>query len=57
MEYTNKHLRLRAYRNYAMDLLKTFEEYELVFVPRSQKILANGLACASSSCQRPYEKK
>ena len=40
-----------------MDLLKTFEEYELVFVPRHQKILANGLVCTASSCQRPYDSK
>ena len=32
--YTAKHPRLRAYRNDTMDLLKTFIEYELVFVPR-----------------------
>ena len=31
--------------------------YELVFVPRSQNILANGLACAASSYQRPLSDK
>ena len=48
-EYTAKHPRLRAYRNDAMDLLKTFVEYEIVFVPRSQNIIANGLACIANS--------
>ena len=48
-EYTAKHPRLRAYRNDTMDLLKTFVEYKLVFVPRSQNVIANGLACLSSS--------
>ena len=44
-----KHPRLRAYRNDAMDILKKFMEYELVFVPRSQNVIANGLACLDSS--------
>ena len=48
-EYTAKRPRLRAYRNDAVDLLKTFVEYELVFVPRSQNVIANGLACLASS--------
>ena len=56
-EYTAKHPKLRGSRNDAMDLLKTFVEYELLFVPRSQNILANGLACAASSCQRPCNDK
>ena len=43
-EYTARHPRLRAYRNDTMDLLKTFVEYDLVFVPMSQNIIANGLA-------------
>ena len=40
-----------------MELFQTFEEYELVFVPRIQNILANGLACGASSCQIPYDNK
>lgn len=52
-EYTAKHPRLRAYRSDAMDLLKTFVEYDLVFVPRSQNAIANGLACVSSSYHKP----
>ena len=48
-EYTTKHPRLRAYRNDTMDLLKTFVEYKLVFVPKSQNIIANGLACLASA--------
>ena len=57
-EYTAKHPRLRAYMNDAMDLLKTFVEYELVFVPRSQNIIGNELACAASSYQKsPSDKQ
>lgn len=56
-DYTAKYPRLRTYRDYSMDLLKSFEEYELFFFPRDQNILANDLAYASSSCQRPYEDK
>lgn len=52
-EYTVKHPRLRAYRNDTMDLLKTFVEYKLVFVPRSQNAIANGLACVASSYHKP----
>ena len=48
-EYATKHPRLRAYRDDTMDLWKTFVEYELVFVPRSQNVIANGLACLDSS--------
>ena len=48
-EYTMKHPRLRAYMNDTMDLLKTFVEYELVFVPRSQNVIANELARLASS--------
>ena len=48
-EYTAKHPRLRAYRNDTIDLLKTFVEYELVFVPRHQNVIANGLAFLASS--------
>ena len=43
-EYSAKHPILRAYRNDVMDLLKTFDEFQLVFVPRNQNVLANGLA-------------
>ena len=48
-EYTMKHPRLRGYRNDTMDLLKTFVEYELVFVPRGKNVIANGLAYLASS--------
>ena len=52
-EYTAKHPRLRAYKNDAMDLLKTFVEYELVFVPRIHNAVENGLACMASSYHKP----
>ena len=56
-EYIAKHPRLQAYRDDVVDLLKTFAEYELNFVPRNQNILANGLAFAASTCLKPYERK
>ena len=52
-EYTVKHPRLMAYRNDTLDLLKTFVEYELVFVPRSQNTIANGLSYVASSYHKP----
>ena len=57
-EYAVKHPRLRVYRNNAIDFLNTFTKYELMFVPRSQNIIANGLACTTSSYhESPSEKK
>ena len=56
-EYTAKHPRLRAYRDDAMDLLKSFTDFKLTFVPRNHNILANGLAFVSSTCLKPYESK
>ena len=56
-EYSDKHPRLRAYKNDFMDLLKTFDEFQLIFVPRNQNILANGLAFAARTCLTPYETK
>ena len=38
-----------------MDLLKTFDEFKLTFVPRNQNIIANGLAFAVRTCLTPYE--
>ena len=41
-----------------MDLLKTFVEYEMVFVPRSQNIIANGLSCIAISYHKtPSDKQ
>ena len=40
-----------------MDLLKTFVEIQLTFVPRNQNIIANGLAFAASTFLRPYKSK
>ena len=56
-EYTAKHPRLRAYRDDTLDLLKTFDEYELTFVPRNQNMLANALAISASNNRRPCENK
>ena len=48
--------RLRAYRDDAKDL-KTFDEFQLTFVPRNQNVLANWLAFAARTCLTPYESK
>ena len=56
-EYSAKHPRLRAYRDDAMDLLKTFDEFQLIFIPRNQNVLANGLAFTARTCITPYETK
>ena len=52
-EYSTKNPRLREYRNTVLDLLKTFEKYELVFIPRAQNHLANKPTFISSNCQIP----
>ena len=53
-EYSARNLRLREYQNTALDLLKTFEKYELIFIPRALNHLANELAFNASNCQIPY---
>ena len=52
-EYSTRNLRLREYQNATLDLLKTFEKYELVFIPRSFNHLANELSFNASNCQIP----
>ena len=52
-EYLAKNPRLREYRNAALDILKTFEKYELIYIPRIQNSLANELAFAASTSQIP----
>ena len=52
-EYSARNPRLREYWNAALDLLKTFEKYKLVFIPRVFNHLANELAFNASNCQIP----
>ena len=56
-EYNANHPRLRAYRNDVVDLLKTFEEYQIIFVPGKINIVAHNLAFAVRTCLTPYEIK
>ena len=56
-EYNTNHPRLRAYQNDVMDLLKTFEEYQIIFFPRKRNIAAHNLAFAARTCVMPYETK
>ena len=56
-EYSAKNHRLINYRNAALDLLKTFEKYELTFIPRAQNSLANELAFVASNFQIPHATK
>ena len=39
-EYSEKNPILREYRNATLDLLKTFEKYKLIFIPRAQNCIA-----------------
>ena len=55
--YNANHPRLRAYRNDVMDLLKTFKESKMIFVPRKRNIAAHNLAFAARTCLTPYETK
>ena len=52
-EYSDRNPRLREYRNAALDLLKTFEKYEIIFIPRELNHLANELAFNASNYQIP----
>ena len=54
-EYNANHPRLRAYRNDVIDLLKTFEESTLNFVPRKRNIAAHNLAFATRTCPILYD--
>ena len=54
-EYNANHPRLRVYRNDVMDLLKTFEDSKLIFVPRKRNLIAHNLAFAARTCLMPYE--
>ena len=56
-EYNANQPRLRAHQNDVMDLLKTFEESKLIFVPRKRNIAAHNLAFAARTCLTPYETK
>ena len=37
--------------------MKTFDEFQLIFVPRKQNILASSFAFAARTCLTPYETK
>ena len=56
-EYNTNHPRLRAYRNDVVDLLKSFEESQLIFVSKRKNIMAHSLAFAARICLTPYETK
>ena len=48
-EYQAKHLRMRAYRNAVLDILKMFLEYTLTAVPRAQNVIVDSLATTTSN--------
>ena len=54
-EYLAKNLKLREYRNSSLDLLKTFEKYELNFIPRTQNCLANEFAVLPAIASYPMK--
>lgn len=51
--YQAKHPTLRSYRNLVLDLLKSFEGYQLTAIPRGQNVIANALAVAASLFKIP----
>ena len=53
-EYSSKNPRLREDMNASLELLKTFEKYELIFIPRAQNNLANVFSFTASNCQIPH---
>ena len=53
-DHSTKNPRLTEYRNATLDLLKTFEKYQLTFIPRAQNYLFNELAFATNNCQIPH---
>ena len=52
-----KHHILKSYRNNFVDLLKTFEEFALLFVPRNENNQANSLAFAARTSLTQFETK
>jgi len=51
--YQEKHPRMRAYRNMVLDLLKSIEEFQLSFIPRSQNHIVDALAVVASVFKIP----
>lgn len=56
-KYSAKHPILREYQNAVIDFLKTFEEYDLVVIPRLQNSLEIGLDFPDNSCKLPNPNK
>jgi hypothetical protein len=44
---------MRSYRNFVLDLLKTFESYRLSTIPKGKNVIANGLVVSSSLFKIP----
>lgn len=51
--YKAKHERMRAYRKMVLDLLESFEEFQLLVIPRNQNHIADALAVATSVFKIP----
>ena len=56
-QYAAKNPRLRAYINVVLDFLRTFDEYDLVVIPKNQIFLANSLAFLVSTCQLSHRNR
>lgn len=52
-EYQAKHLRMQAYRNVVLDILRLFSDYTLTCVPRIQNGIANALSKSTSNLKIP----
>jgi ribonuclease HI len=51
--YQANHLRLKAYRNIVLDLLKQFPEYNILVIPRRQNHMVDALATSASVFKIP----
>ena len=47
--YQAKHPKLRDYRNLVLNILECFEEYQIFVIPRSQNVVADTFAVATST--------
>lgn len=47
-EHQTKHPRMKAYRNFFLDILKTFSEYTLSLICRTQNVIVDSIATIAS---------
>lgn len=52
-KYQAHHPRMKQYRNVVLDILRMFPKYTLLVVPRTQNLMADSLAIATSNFKIP----